>query len=90
MSLTVALNSARSSLMAAGTQASVISRNIAGVAQDGYSRKNALLRPLPGNGVYVAGIQRADQCGTVLQCPEGLLDLRKAGCALQRPSENRG
>jgi flagellar hook-associated protein 1 FlgK len=63
MSLTVALNSARSSLMAAGTQASVISRNIAGATQDGYSRKNALVVSQSGNGVYVAGIQRATSAG---------------------------
>jgi flagellar hook-associated protein 1 FlgK len=63
MTLTVALNSARSSLMAAGTQASVISRNTAGATQDGYSRKNVLLATLPGNGVYVAGIQRATSAG---------------------------
>jgi flagellar hook-associated protein 1 FlgK len=63
MSLTVALNSARSSLMTSGTQASVISRNIAGVGQDGYSRKNVLVATLPGNGVYVAGIQRAGSAG---------------------------
>lgn len=63
MTLTVALNSARSSLMASGTQASVISRNIAGATQDGYSRKNALIATLPGNGVYVAGIQRATSAG---------------------------
>ena len=60
-SLLVAL--AMSSLMATGTQASVISRNIAGVGQDGYSRKNALVATLPGNGVYVAGIQRAGSAG---------------------------
>ena len=63
MTLTVALNSARSSLMAAGTQASTISRNIAGATQDGYSRKNALVTTLPGSGVYVAGIQRATSAG---------------------------
>jgi len=63
MTLTVALNSARSSLMAAGTQASVVSRNIAGATQDGYSRKNVLVATLPGNGVYVAGIQRASSAG---------------------------
>ena len=63
MTLTVALNSARSSLMATGTQASMLSRNIAGVAQDGYSRKNALVSTMPGNGVYVAGIQRAGSAG---------------------------
>ncbi|MGP9813361.1 flagellar hook-associated protein FlgK [Rhodopseudomonas sp. NSM] len=63
MTLTVALNSARSSLMAAGTQASAISRNIAGAMQDGYSRKNVLLSTMPGNGIYVAGIQRATSAG---------------------------
>ena len=56
MTLTVALNSARSSLMAAGTQASTLSRNIAGATQDGYSRKNALVSTMPGNGVYVSGL----------------------------------
>jgi flagellar hook-associated protein 1 len=63
MTLTDALNSARSSLMATGMQTSVISRNIAGVNQDGYSRKNVLVATLPGNGVYVAGIQRASSAG---------------------------
>ena len=63
MTLTVALNSARSSLMAAGTQASTLSRNIAGATQDGYSRKNALVSTMPGNGVYVSGIQRATSSG---------------------------
>lgn len=63
MSLTVALNSARSSLMAAGVQSSVISRNVAGLHQDGYSRKNALIVSQPGSGVYVSGIQRAASAG---------------------------
>lgn len=63
MSLTVALNSARTSLMTAGTQASVVSRNIAGAQIDGYSRKSVLVATLPGNGVYVAGIQRASSAG---------------------------
>jgi flagellar hook-associated protein 1 FlgK len=63
MTLADALNSARSSLMATGMQTSVISRNIAGVNQDGYSRKNVLVATLPGNGVYVAGIQRASSAG---------------------------
>jgi flagellar hook-associated protein FlgK len=63
MTLTLALNAARSSLMAAGTQASAISRNIAGASQDGYSRKNVLVTTMPGNGVYVAGIQRATSTG---------------------------
>ncbi|HEY0331525.1 MAG TPA: flagellar hook-associated protein FlgK [Rhodopseudomonas sp.] len=63
MTLTVALNSARSSLMAAGTQAAAVSRNIAGATQDGYSRKNVLLATMPGNGVFVEGIQRATSTG---------------------------
>uniref|UniRef100_Q07SF9 Flagellar hook-associated protein 1 n=1 Tax=Rhodopseudomonas palustris (strain BisA53) TaxID=316055 RepID=Q07SF9_RHOP5 len=63
MTLTVALNSARSSLMATGTQASAVSRNIAGADQDGYSRKNALLATMPGSGIYVSGIQRATSAG---------------------------
>ena len=63
MSLTLALSSARSSLMAGGTQASVTSRNIAGAMLDGYSRKNTLVATLPGSGVYVAGIQRATSAG---------------------------
>lgn len=63
MSLTIALNSARSSLMAAGVQSSVISRNVAGTQQDGYSRKNAMIVSQPGSGVYVNGIQRAASTG---------------------------
>ena len=88
MSLTVALNSARSSLMATGTQASVISRNIAGVGQDGYSRKNTGARRDPaGKWRLCRRYPASRQRGTVLQCPEGLLDHRKAGCNLQRASE---
>jgi flagellar hook-associated protein 1 FlgK len=49
--------------MTTSAQASVISRNIAGSMQEGYSRKNVLVASLPGNGVYVAGIQRATSEG---------------------------
>jgi len=63
MSLTAALNSARSSLMASGVQSSVISRNIAGASDPSYSRKIAALSTFPGNGVYVAAIQRAASAG---------------------------
>src|SRR3954470_2737387 len=63
MSLTAALGSARSSLMASGVQSSVISRNIAGASDLGYSRKIAVLENFPGNGVYVAAIQRAASAG---------------------------
>ncbi|MEY9107900.1 flagellar hook-associated protein FlgK [Bradyrhizobium yuanmingense] len=63
MSLTAALNSARSSLMASSVQSSVISRNIAGASATGYSRKLTMLDNLPGAGVYVAAIQRAASSG---------------------------
>ena len=89
MSLTVALNSARSSLMASGMQSSVISRNIAGARQDGYSRKIAVLDP-PGNWRLCRGYPARRQRGSVLQCPEGLLDHRQAECDLRRSSEDRG
>jgi flagellar hook-associated protein 1 FlgK len=49
--------------MAAGIQSSVISRNIAGASDAGYSRKIAVLDSFPGNGVYVAAIQRAASAG---------------------------
>jgi flagellar hook-associated protein 1 len=63
MTLTVALNSARSSLMTTGIQSSVVSRNIAGANQDGYFRKITLLSSVPGAGVYVQDIQRATSMG---------------------------
>src|SRR3954454_14515827 len=63
MSLTAALGSARSSLMALGVQQSVISRNTAGASELGYSRKIAVLENFPGAGVYVAAIQRAASSG---------------------------
>src|SRR5262249_20344376 len=44
-------------------QSSVISRNIAGASQTGYSRKIAVLNTFPDNGVYVAAIQRAASSG---------------------------
>ena len=63
MSITAALNSARSSLMASGIQSATISRNIAGASAPGYSRKLTMLDNLPGTGVYVAAIQRAASSG---------------------------
>lgn len=63
MSLTAALDSARSSLRTSGVQSSTISRNIAGASAAGYSRKIAVLDNLPGAGVYVAAIQRAASSG---------------------------
>jgi flagellar hook-associated protein 1 FlgK len=49
--------------MASGIQTSVISRNIAGASQAGYSRKITVLDSLPGAGVSVAAIQRAASVG---------------------------
>src|SRR6516162_10094696 len=63
MTISTALDTARSSLMATGVQSSVISRNIAGASQTGYSRKITDLETFPGYGVYVAGIQRAASAG---------------------------
>src|SRR3569833_2134567 len=63
MSITAALNSARSSLMASGIQSATISRNIAGASAPGYSRKLTMLDNFPGTGVYVAAIQRAASSG---------------------------
>src|SRR4051794_12808612 len=63
MTLAAAFDSARSSLLASGVQSSVISRNIGGASQAGYSRKTAQSAMFPNNGVYVAGIQRAASAG---------------------------
>src|SRR5215831_3211633 len=63
MSLTTTLDIARSSLMATGIQSSVVTRNIAGASQAGYSRKIAVLDTFPNAGVYVAAIQRAASAG---------------------------
>ncbi|TFV40948.1 flagellar hook-associated protein FlgK [Bradyrhizobium frederickii] len=63
MSITAALNSARSSLMASGIQSATISRNIAGASAPGYSRKLTMLDNFPDAGVYVAAIQRAASSG---------------------------
>jgi flagellar hook-associated protein 1 FlgK len=49
--------------MATGIQSSVVSRNIAGASQVGYSRKTAVLGTIPNNGVYVQAIQRAASAG---------------------------
>lgn len=63
MSISTALEAARSSLMATGVQASVVSRNVSGANQAGFSRKIAELNSWPGSGVYVAAIQRAADAG---------------------------
>jgi flagellar hook-associated protein 1 FlgK len=59
MSLSVALNTAKSSLQAAGVQTSVTSRNISNEGVSYYSRKIANSVTIAGGGVRVAGIERA-------------------------------
>jgi flagellar hook-associated protein 1 FlgK len=63
MSLSLALNTARSSLLTTGVQSSVIARNVAGAEDSNYSHKNAELASLTGGGVYVASIQRTENAG---------------------------
>jgi flagellar hook-associated protein 1 len=58
MSLSAALNAARSSLSANATQTSLLSRNIAGASEPLYSRKAANVTSLQG-GVRVDSIGRA-------------------------------
>jgi flagellar hook-associated protein 1 FlgK len=59
MSLSVALNTAKSSLQASGVQTSVTSRNISNQSVAYYSRKIANTVTIPGGGVRIAGIERA-------------------------------
>jgi flagellar hook-associated protein 1 FlgK len=58
LSLSAALNAARSSLTANASQTAVISRNIAGVGDPSYARKVATLVTIQG-GVGVGSIERA-------------------------------
>ena len=59
MSLTAALNAARSSLSANATQTSLLSRNIAGGNEPHYTRKAANLSSFEGGGVRIDSIGRA-------------------------------
>ena len=59
MSLSAALNAARSTLATNATQTSVISRNLAGVHEPMFTRKSALIASFQG-GVRVESIGRAD------------------------------
>jgi flagellar hook-associated protein 1 FlgK len=62
MTLKSSLNAARSSLIALGTQAALVARNVAGVGEPNSSRKLANLGTLDGGGVVVMSISRvADQ-----------------------------
>jgi flagellar hook-associated protein 1 len=59
MNLSVALSSARSALSATATQTSIISRNITGAADPGYSRKLGMTTTLGTGGVRLVSVARA-------------------------------
>jgi flagellar hook-associated protein 1 len=59
MSLSAALNAARSSLSANATQTSLLSRNIAGANEPLYTRKHANVSSFEGGGVRIDSIGRA-------------------------------
>lgn len=59
MNLSVALSSAQSALSATATQTSIISRNITGAADPGYSRKLGLTSSLGLGGVKLVSVGRA-------------------------------
>ena len=61
MSLTSSLSSARSSLLATGDQSSVVSRNIANANVPLYTRKSVQTLTVPGSGVVVSAIVRAEE-----------------------------
>ncbi|MFA5950158.1 MAG: flagellar hook-associated protein FlgK [Hyphomicrobium sp.] len=61
MSLTLGLSSARSSLLVTGDQTSVISRNIANADTPLYSRKSVQVVTVPGSGVRVSAVTRAEE-----------------------------
>ncbi len=58
MNLSVALSSAQSALSATSTQTSIISRNISGAADPGYSRKMGLTSSMGFGGVKVVSVGR--------------------------------
>jgi flagellar hook-associated protein 1 FlgK len=59
MNLSVALSSAQSALSATATQTSIISRNITGAADPGYSRKLGMTTTLGMGGVKLVSVARA-------------------------------
>jgi len=59
MNLSVALSSAQSALSATATQTSIISRNISGAADPGYSRKMGLTSTIGLGGVKLVSVGRA-------------------------------
>ncbi len=59
MSLSVALNTARSSLFATASQIETTARNIANAGQAGASRKIAVTATASGGGAYVVTVSRA-------------------------------
>lgn len=61
MSLSLGLAAARTSLITTGDQTSVISRNIANADRAHYSRKSVEVITIPGSGVRVSGVTRAEE-----------------------------
>lgn len=59
MSLSLALNTARSSLSATSTQIDATARNIANAGQAGASRKIAVTTTIASGGAYVVSVSRA-------------------------------
>ena len=78
MSLTAALGSARSSLMASGVQSSVISRNIAGASELGYSRKNRRAGKFPRQWRLRRGDPACRECRSFYQRADRDLGVHQA------------
>jgi flagellar hook-associated protein 1 FlgK len=59
MSLTSALSNARNALAVRSAETDIVSRNVAGANDPGYTRKSASVVTTDGGGVRVAGVTRA-------------------------------
>ncbi|ACA20765.1 flagellar hook-associated protein FlgK [Methylobacterium sp. 4-46] len=73
MGLSLALATARSSLLASSTQIAVSSRNVAGASSAGYSRKIATL--VPGTGGVTVSITRASDAALYARMISATSDL---------------
>src|SRR5581483_6980501 len=79
MSLSVALNTARASLLATARQLSVSSRNIGGADDPAYTRKSADSTTTPDGGARVITIARSTDAGIFAR----VLGFRSTGTASQ-------
>lgn len=79
MNLSVALSSAQSALSATATQTSIISRNITGASDPGYSRKMGLTTTLGMGGVKLVSVGRAADTALFLR----MLDATSSASAQQ-------